>query len=113
MQIHTSTILFTLLAAFAWTILAYDSYAERKGWPVGEMFAADTSTIKIASFIGLPGAAIAAAYLAVWWSSIIVIVVGFLVALILTNILRSYIQPVSIVGLALCWVMGIIMLSQA
>ncbi len=113
MQIHTSTIIFTLLTTFAWTILSYDGYAAKKGWPVGEMFAADASMIKIASFIGLPGSAIAAAYLAVWWSAVVVIVVGFIVALILTNTLRSYVQPVSIVGLSLCWAVGILMLSQA
>lgn len=113
MQIHTSTINFTLLAAFAWTILSYDVYAARSGWPVGEMFAADASMIKIASFIGLPGSAISAGYLAAWWSSIVVIVVGFFVALVLTQTLRSYAQPISIVGLAMCWVVGILMLSQA
>ena len=112
MQIHASTVIFTLLAAFAWTILSYDSYAAGKGWPVGEMFAADASMIKIASFIGLPGAAIAAGYLAVWWSAIVVIVAGFIMALVLTNTLRSYVQPVSIVGLVLCWVVGISMFSQ-
>lgn len=113
MQVHTSTLVFTMLASFAWVILSYSGYARRKGWPVGGMFAADTSMIKIASFIGLPGAAIAAAYLAAWWSAIIVIAVGFFVALLLTNILRSYVQPVSILGLVVCWVVGILMLSQA
>ncbi len=112
MQVHTSTIIFTLLAAFAWMILAYDGFAERDGWPVGEMFRADTSMIKIASFIGLPSAAIAAAYLANWWSAVVVVVVGFFVAVALTRMLRAYAQPVSIVGLVLCWVAGVLMVSQ-
>lgn len=113
MLFHTSTIVFTGLATFAWVILSYDSYAARKGWPVGAMFTADVSMIKIASFIGLPVSAIAASYLAVWWSSIIVIVVGFFVALAITKMLRSYVQPISIMGLALCWVAGIFLLAQA
>jgi len=102
MQIYTSTIVFTLLAAFSWIILSYDGYAIKKGWPVGEMFSANASLIKIASFIGLPGSVIAAGYLAVWWSSSVVIFTGFIVAMLLTKILRSYVQPVSIVGLVLC-----------
>lgn len=113
MQISTSTIIFTLLAAFAWIILSYDSYAARKGWSVGKMFAADTSMIKIASVIGLPGSAIAAAYLAVWWSALVVIVIGFFVAWLLTKLMRSYVQSFSIVGLIICWVLGITMLAQA
>ena len=93
--------------------MAYDSNAVQKGWPVGKMFAADVSMIKIASFIGLPFSAIAAAYLAVWWSAVAVIIVGFFVALLLINFLHSYVQPLSIIGLATCWVLGITMLAQA
>jgi hypothetical protein len=98
MQIHTSTIIFMLLAACAWVVLSYSSYAERKGWPVGEWFASDTSLIKVASFIGLPGSAIAAAYLARWWSALVVLLVGFFVALLLTKIFKKNVQPLVIIG---------------
>ena len=112
MQIHISTIICIFLAAFSWIILAYGYYSERKGWTVCEMFASDTSTIKIASLISLPGSVIAAAYLAVWWSAIIVVVFGFFVALLLTNFLREYVQFMASIGLFVFWILGIVILAQ-
>ncbi len=113
MIIHSSTIIFTLLSTFSFAILGYAEYAIQKGWPIGTMFTADSSLIKIASIIAIPGSALSASYLAVWWSGIVVIVAGFISALILTNILRVYIQPVSIIGLVICWYVGITILAQA
>lgn len=113
MQIHTSTIALTLLATFSWVVLGYDSYATKRGWPVGAMFAADVSTIKTIGIISLPVSAIAAGYFAVWWSAIVVLVASLFLAQGLTSIFRSFVQPISVIGLTICWSFLIVMLSQA
>ena len=77
MTVHASTIVFVLLTSCAWTILSYAEYARQKGWKISKAFSDDASLVKVASILGLPGAMIAAGYLAVWWSAFVVLIAGF------------------------------------
>lgn len=74
------------------------------------MFISDTSMIKLIAYLALPGSAFASAYLSVWWNAIIVIIFGLLLALFLTNLLRSFVQYVAVIGMIICWVIGTYML---
>jgi len=98
---------------FAWMVISYKGYADRKGWPVGEMIASDTSYVKVASALAVPGSAAGAAYTGSWWSAIVVISLGLIAARILTELLRQHSQWISAIGLALTWIVGIIVLAQA
>lgn len=63
MEVNTSTVAFTCLATFSFIAISYAEYAYAKGWPAGEMFREDTSMIKIAGIMVIPGSLIAAIYL--------------------------------------------------
>ena len=112
MVIHTSTVVFTLLATFAWIAVPYEGYAEFKGWTTSEMFRSTTSFVRIAGVIALPGAALSAGYLSVWWSAIVVLVTGLFLAVLITNIFKSLVQPIAAVGLGVFWILGILILSN-
>lgn len=113
MQIHTTTIFFSLLSTFSWIVLSYGGgYAEEKGWPVWRMFAADTSLLKIMAFIALLVSLVGGGYLAEWWSGIVAVFVGLLLGVFLIKLLRQYVQPLAFIGLVLLWVLGIMAFSQ-
>ena len=106
MQIDIPTLVFTLAATFAWVIIGYHYYAKGKGWWVSKLFISDTSPIKLFAYLALPGAAVSSGFLSVWWSPVFVIVVGLILAFILTNIFRSFIQDIATLGVIVCWVLG-------
>ena len=77
------------------------------------MFNSDTSMIKLVAYIALPGSAYVSVQLGAWWDAIIVIIFGFFIALILTSLLRSFVQYVAVVGLIICWVIGAYLMFHA
>ncbi len=77
------------------------------------MFISDTSMVKLIAYIALPGSAFSSAYLGIWWDAIIVIVFGLLLALLLTSLLRSYVQYVAVIGITVCWAIGTYLLINA
>ncbi len=98
-----------MLSSFAWIIVAYAYYAKNRGWWISNMFISDTSMVKLIAYIALPCSAFASAYLGIWWEAIIVIILGLIVALLLTNLLRSFVQYIAVIGIITCWVLGIYM----
>jgi len=106
LNLQASTVVFTLLATFAWIIIAYPYYVKNRDWWISSMFVSDTSLIKLVAYVALLGSAYASVKLGAWWDSIIVIVLGLLLALILTGVLRSFVQYVAVIGLVVCWVAG-------
>ena len=111
MKLHIIIIIiFTLLASFSWVVLSYDRYAKLKIWPVIRCYEENTSLIKIASFISLPGSALASAYLTQWWSAFLVIIVGFCIAQLITSLFKKNAQYITLVGIPILLFISILIL---
>ena len=110
MKPHIIIVVFTLLAGFSWVVLSYDRYAKLKGWSVSRQYEKNTSLIKIAGFISLPGSALASVYLTQWWSGFIVIIVGFCIAQLMTSLFKKNVQYIALVGVPIFLFIGIIIL---
>jgi len=113
MKFHITTVVFTLLASFSWVVLSYDQYAKLKSWPVSRWYEENTSLIKIAGFISLPGSAFASAYLTQWWSAFIVIIVGFCIAQLMTSLFKKNVQYLSLAGVPIFLFISILILHNS
>ncbi len=100
--------LLILTFGLAFTISAYEGYADAKGWPVGTMYRDRTSFLSILAFLAEFGAPIVALVVLPWWMAIVVVVGGFFTGLLLVRTLRSRSQIVAPVGLVVCWVANIL-----
>ena len=78
---------------------AYGPYAARRGWQVGAWFASGTSVIAILAILSMLGAPTVALAFLPWESSIVVVLVGFLVGFVLVRILKEHVQLLIIVVL--------------
>ena len=112
MKPHIIIIILTLLASFSWIVLSYDRYARLKGWYVSKWYEENTSLIKIASFISLPGSAFASAYLSQWWSALLVIIVGFCIAQLMTSLFKKNVQYIALVGVPIFLFISILILHN-
>ena len=112
MKPHIIIIIFTLLAGFSWVVLSYDYYAKLKCWPVSRWYEENTSLIKIAGFISLPGSVLASAYLIQWWSAFIVIIVGFCIAQLMTSLFKKNVQYIALVGVPIFLFISILILHN-
>jgi magnesium-transporting ATPase (P-type) len=112
MKPHIIIVVFTLLASFSWVVLSYDRYAKLKGWPVSRWYEENTSLIKIASFVSLPGSALASAYVAQWWSAFMVIIVGFCIAQLMTSLFKKNVQYIALVGVPIFLFISILILHN-
>jgi len=110
MKFHITTVVFTLLASFSWIVLSYDQYARLKNWPVSRWYEENTSLIKIAGFISLPGSGLASAYLSQWWSALPVIIVGFCIAQLMTSLFKKNVQYIALAGVPIFLFIGILIL---
>ena len=94
--------------AFSFIILAYEDYADHRGWPVGEWLRSKTSLIRIWGVMGLLAAPVAALFIFPLWTVIIVPLAGFFSGYVATRLLKTHIQIVAVVALPLCWVVDIL-----
>jgi len=115
MHIPTSTIISTFLFAFAMVFSIYDSETEqienrRRVW---EIFDRHDSPIKSIGVISVICSLFIAIYLGPWYSGAVVFLVGLFLGLLLLKILHWYIQPVSLIGLLICYVILVKMMIEA
>ena len=76
------------------------------------MLISDTSMVKLIAYLALPGAAISAAFLTVWWSAIVVVVLGLVLSFLFMALFRSSVQHIALLGLIICWVIGVYMVFE-
>jgi hypothetical protein len=112
MDPHIIIGILTLLASFSWVALSYDHYAKLKGWHVSKWFEENTSLIKIASFISLPGSALASAYLFQWWSVFVVLIIGFCIAQLMTSLFKKNVQYIALLGVPIFLFISILILHN-
>lgn len=106
--LEIKTALLVLTFGFGLSIIAYPSFANHKGWPVGQWLRTGTSVVSIFGFLGMICSPIVAAVFISWWAALIVVVAGFFVGLIVTLALKTYVQFVAPAGLLVCWVADIL-----
>ena len=96
--------LLVLTFGFAFLMVAYEDYADRKE----EMYRDKTSFLSIFAFIGMIAAPVAAVILLSWWTVFIVVVAGFFAGLTVIRTFKAHSQMFAPVGLTACWVADIL-----
>jgi len=82
---------------------SYEDYALARRWPVGEWLSG-TGKIKILGFMVLIGSVISSFVITPWWFVFITIGLGFSIGFTLSNILKSGVQFIAIIGSIACFI---------
>ena len=82
----------TLLSALGFIGNSYVHFARSEGWPIGNSFGGDRFTFINASVVFVPVSFVLIWYQFGIWFAIGVLAAGFLLAWILTLVLRQYVQ---------------------
>lgn len=90
------------------TIISYKGYAQKKGWPIGEMFESDSSIIKIIGLLATWGSAIAAFFFIKWYLVLIGLIGGWLLSGFISAIFTKNTQILSLVLFIISWIFLII-----
>lgn len=98
----------TILFAFGSAMIAYPDYASQKGWPVGAKYRNPSSSQDLFAFGGMVYAVVWAFILGPWWIALLVIPVGYFVALFFTSLAKHWIQVVAPVGIIALWFFSIL-----
>jgi hypothetical protein len=92
----------------AFILIGYEDHAKMKGWPVGEWLSGDAPFMKTLSAITMLISLGGSFYLYSWWTPIIVFVSGFIFGFIATQVLKSLVQFVAVIGTILGWVLCLV-----
>jgi len=104
-----SYLILTATFSFAFIILGYEQHARMNGWSVGELFSFGGTFHLISGFIAA-SVLVEAFYLFSWWSPIAVLAGGFVAGLILSNVFKQNVQPISLIGTVVGWIASISLL---
>ena len=104
--------IFTLTIAVALINFSYKVFSEWKGWPCGKILYKDMSRTKTASaIVGL--VAIAKTFLNYeWWAVLLVIPVGWLLSIIIINVLKQHSQIIGIAGIYPAFICTAVYISE-
>jgi hypothetical protein len=92
-------IIFIVSMAVSIVCISYDSMARAKGWPVGEILSNDESVPKIAAMISVLLTLGKSFMMFHWWSPLVILLCGWLLALILTMTLKKNVQFIGVIGI--------------
>jgi hypothetical protein len=104
--------IFICSMAMAVACISYDSMARAKGWSVGEILAKDASLPKITAFITALWILGKSFMVFSWWTPIVILIVGWFLALALVMMLRKNVQFVCIIGIFPSLVFTILYISE-
>ena len=90
--------IFIVSVALSIACISYSIMARSNGWPVGAILAKDTATPKIAGFVTALWALVKTFVVFHWWSPIVVLVSGWLLALAITMAMKKNTQILCILG---------------
>ena len=99
--------------AIAITCISYDMMARSKGWPVGAILAKDASVPKIVAVITALWVLGKSFMIFQWWSPIAIFIMGWILAFILTMLLKKNMQFVCVLGIFPAWVLTILYISES
>ena len=94
------TDLIILIIAFgsSFILIGYEDHARMNGWTVGEWLSGAASPMKILSVITMLTSLGIAFDLYSWWTPIVVFIAGFIFGFAATQLLKSLVQFVAIIG---------------
>jgi hypothetical protein len=92
--------------------ISYSGIAQSKGWPVGMLLHKDASFPKIAAFVTALWVLVKSFIIFHWWSPIIILVSGWLIALIFVFTLKKNVQFISIFGVFPSLILTILYISE-
>lgn len=99
--------------AVAVVCISYDSMARAKGWPVGGILSKDGSVPKIAAIITALWVLGKSFMVFQWWSPLVILVIGWLLAFVLTMILKKNVQFIGVLGVFPALALTILYLSES
>jgi len=88
---------------FGFIIVGYEEHASTRGWPVGEWLRG-MGLIKILGFLVMLGAIVSSLIITPWWFVFITVIGGILIGFCLSNIFRSSVQVIAIIGTIACYI---------
>jgi hypothetical protein len=106
-------IIFSASMAAAVVCMSYSLMARQNGWPVGEILSKDASVPKIAAFITALWVIGKSFMVFQWWSPLAIVVLGWLLAFILTMVLKKNVQFLGVLGIFPALVFTILYLSES
>jgi len=93
-----SLTILTLTASFGWLIIAYEGYANMRGWPVGTWLSGPFSWLQGVAYIALIESAILSFIAIAWWAPALVLIVGNILVRIMLPAMKTKSQVVATVG---------------
>jgi len=106
-------IIFIVSMVAAVICISYCPMARQNGWPVGEILSKDGAMPKIAAFITALWVVGKSFMVFQWWSPIVIVAIGWLVAFILTVALKEGVQFVGVLGIFPALAFTILYLSES
>jgi len=102
--------LLILIMAFGcgFILIGYEDHARMKGWPVGEWLSGGAPPMKILSVITMLISLGLSFYLYSWWTPLVVFLLGFIFGFIATQLLKSLVQFVAVIGTIIGWVLCLV-----
>ena len=102
--------LIILIMAFGcgFILIGYEDHARLKRWPVGEWLSGDAPFIKILSVITMLLSLGLSFYIYSWWIPFVVFILGFIFGFIATQLLKSLVQFVAVIGTVIGWVLRLV-----
>lgn len=85
--------------------IGYDIQARSRGWPVGEWLSGDAPVMKIVAFVTMVGTLGISFVVFRWWSPIVVFGLGVAFGFFATQLLKSKVQVLAILGTVVGWVL--------
>ena len=86
--------------------------ARARGWPVGETLDEDVSIPKIFAFVAAPWVLVKAFIVFYWWSRVLVIVLGWALAFLVTMLLKKHTHVLCVLGIIPAFVFAVLYHSE-
>ena len=93
--------------------ISYSGIAQAKGWPVGMLLHKEASLPKIAAFITVLWILVKSFIIFHWWSPFVILISGWILALVLTYTIKKNVQFVCILGVFPSLIFTILYISEA
>lgn len=106
-------IIFICAISSAVICISYDTMARTKGWAIGEILLKDASYPKIASLITVAWVLIKSFIAFNWWSPILILITGWLLALFFTMILKKNVQILGLLSIFPMFILTVLYVSES
>jgi len=99
--------IFICAMAIAIACISYAPMAEQAGWPIGEILHRGGSIPNIIAFLTIPWIIVKSFILYHWWSPLVIVAIGWLLALVLTMTLKKNVQFLCVFGIWIAFLLTV------